>query len=202
MICDEMEILGVLGKADSATTNERSVIAIIHGAVERAIKDYCQAELEQDTFTEFYPLTSHRTVAADDVMGSYDTVGNRAVRVVRSTNPANRNLVVRNAPLRSVTSIFEDTSAYAGEGDSDFASGTELTLGTEYFPAWDSGNNASSGFCRSGRLIRINQDWPSQEKETTFPEEETTPPVFPGESPAENLRRSERAPRLLTCWYF
>jgi hypothetical protein len=58
-------------------------------------------------------------------------------------------------PVRSVASLYEDSSAYAGDGSSDFAAGSLLTEGTNFWVDWD-----KSGICRSGRIVRIGSAWP------------------------------------------
>src|SRR5690606_19172886 len=56
--------------------------------------------------------------------------------------------------VRSITSVYEDVNAKAGQGSNDFPASTLLTAGTEYWLDVD-----ETGLSRSGFLIREAGTW-------------------------------------------
>jgi hypothetical protein len=69
-----------------------------------------------------------------------------------------RELLLRHCPVRSITSVYEDSGAYYGEASGAFAASTLLTAGTDYCLARD--NAAENEVSRSGVLLRIGGYWP------------------------------------------
>lgn len=71
-----------------------------------------------------------------------------------------RELLLRNYPVQTVTSVYVDSSAYYGDGPSAFGSTTLLTAGVDYtlHQNFSSGGTQKSG---TGILLRIGNVWPS-----------------------------------------
>jgi hypothetical protein len=66
------------------------------------------------------------------------------------------HFVLPEMPVESITSLYWDPAAYAGQGTDDFASTTLLTAGTDYFLDRDrTGDNYSN----SGKVFRIGGVW-------------------------------------------
>jgi hypothetical protein len=75
-------------------------------------------------------------------------------------SPGTRKLSLKETPVSfSGLSVYEDTSAYAGQGASDFASTTLLTQGADYH--LDRSNLTTSGESRNGILHRVGV-WPAR----------------------------------------
>lgn len=69
-------------------------------------------------------------------------------------------LLLRNRPVQSVTSVYEDPTGYYGDGPDAFASGTLLTAGTDYVLVRDRTIVAEQS--RIAKLIRLNSMWPGR----------------------------------------
>jgi hypothetical protein len=162
MILSWQQALAYLGKAGAATDAEIALVQALLPSVEQQIKDYCHCDLEQATYTEYYP-TMTRKAHIDQIGGTWDVSGSRAYRVFVGGDDSATRLYLRQIPVRSITSIYEDSSAYYGEGSGDFGASTELTLGTDYSVAWESGSNSSNGLCRTGRLVKHVGNWSMRE---------------------------------------
>lgn len=73
-------------------------------------------------------------------------------------NGNNNEMVrVRQRPVLSITNVWEDPSACAGQNANDFQSGTLLTAGTDYYLPWDMPDNSQASW--TGRLIRLGTVW-------------------------------------------
>lgn len=66
-----------------------------------------------------------------------------------------RAIILKNRPVISITSVFEDFQAYYGYNPTSFGPTTLLTPGIHYTLDLDTGTNES----RSGLLIRIGGVW-------------------------------------------
>lgn len=96
-----------------------AVLTQFLGEADAGIKKWCQRNLEEDTYTEFYS-------------GNNDPV-----------------LILREIPVSEVTSVHLDMTGYSGQGTNAFAASTLLTLGTDYFLELDKGGEVSNrGFLR------------------------------------------------------
>lgn len=70
-----------------------------------------------------------------------------------------RELVLRQRPVQSITSVYEDAGAYYGEASGAFAASSLLTAGSDYCLKRDHGTGAVVS--ESGILLRIGSAWPS-----------------------------------------
>ena len=87
-------------------------------AADKAVKTYCGRDFESATYTEFYSGTGRR------------------------------DLVLRQRPVTSVTSVHLDPDGYYGDGPGAFASTTLLTAGIDYVLIKDDGTSGKSGLIR------------------------------------------------------
>lgn len=69
-----------------------------------------------------------------------------------------RELFLRQRPVQSVSSVYEDSAAYYGEADGAFPATSLLTAGTDYCLKRDNGTGAVVS--KSGILLRIGSAWP------------------------------------------
>lgn len=95
--------------------------------VDRLIKSYVKQNLEEATYTEYY-------------WGS-----------------GTRELVLRQRPVQSITSLYEDGDGYFGYGSDPFTSADLLTAGTDYALSRDSSATEAS---KTGIVYRLGSAWP------------------------------------------
>lgn len=153
MIVSKAEILTYLGMTSGTSDADSALVTLLHSKVEGTIKRYLGYDPEQTTFVEIVPGGSiYRYV--DMSLATYDVIGtsNRAA----AWTVDHDRLQLRHVPVRSITSVYENASAYAGDAPGAFsASAALLTEGQDYYVDWD-----TTGICRSGMLIRVGA-WPA-----------------------------------------
>lgn len=138
-IVSQLEILRYLGKVNP-TDDELEIIGILHPMVERAVRSEIQSGVTQDTYTHYLP-------------GAEGTPPERRIST-KYTPPKPNILTLPEFPVRSITSVHEDSSAYANSGSSPWGSETELTEGTDFYVDYD-----QSGLSMSGMLITLGSGW-------------------------------------------
>ena len=76
--------------------------------------------------------------------------------------PDGWNLLLRNRPVISVTSVYEDTNGFWNQSATPFPAETLLTAGVDYALQEDAGELvATYGYIsRSGIIRRLNRSWP------------------------------------------
>ncbi len=67
---------------------------------------------------------------------------------------------LRQKPVVSITNVWEDPNACAGQGPNDFGTGTLLTAGVNYYLPWDMPNGQNASW--TGRLVKLNSVWEPQ----------------------------------------
>lgn len=111
----------------ATSTAQDALLTEIVAEADSTLKNYLGQNVEQATYTEYY-------------------LGN-----------GRRELLLRQLPVMSITSIALDADGYFGYGENPFATGDLLTAGVDY--ALDrSSNSEGSG---SGIVYRINAVWPA-----------------------------------------
>jgi len=156
MICDRAEILAFLGKAGNVTDPEDSLLMMLAPMVERSVKGFVGYSVEQATHTHYLPR-DRRGGNIDPAVRYYDVRGGRAVGATVGGVAEAAMLLVPELPLRSITNLYEDTSAYAGQGSGDFAASTELTSGDDFYVQYE-----PAGLCKSGIIHRTAGYWPAR----------------------------------------
>lgn len=158
MIASRAEIMVWLGKADSATNHEEALVAMVHPLVEQAVKDFVGYQIEQATYTHYLPERS-RELEPDPRLWDYDAAGGRVLTTQHAGSRNATELLLPELPVRSVTTLYEDSGAYGDQGATDFASSTLLTEGTHFWRDVD-----ASGLGCSGILHRIGSYWPARSR--------------------------------------
>ena len=138
------EVLVYLGKGSTVTTKEAGLLTTIKPQVERMVRRYvgCGITQQAAAYTHYLPAgnpLNTRDAADSTVLSRFGT-----------------HLQAPEFPIRTITTVSEDTGAYAGTASSPWASTSLLTAGTDYYADFD-----QAGLCKSGQLIRINTQWPS-----------------------------------------
>lgn len=109
--------------------------------------------IAQATYTEYQRKNNIGYVPNTDEV---NVIGDK-VYLGHSNSLMGEYLQLDNAYVRSITSIYEDLAAFFGQGSSDFAAGTLLTAGTDYYLELD-----KSGLSKSGRVLRVYRNWSSR----------------------------------------
>lgn len=122
-------------------------------AAHASVRKHLRYDPEQQTRTEFYPRGVERSASGGE--GTWDSRGGQAFFEPASGGGEADVLVLAHIPVRSITSLYEDSDARFGTAASAFPASTLLTQGTDYWPEFD-----SASFCMSG-IIRRNTAWPT-----------------------------------------
>ena len=142
MIVKTAEAMTWIGKPN-ATPQELAMLNLFHRKAEQAVKSHCHTELETATFTEFYPTEdarrSHENIVDVDAASQFAIIsaldGPDIVRL-------------RNVPVRSITSVYEQPGACAGQVSGAFPASTLLTAGTHYWLDIERAGLSRTGFLR------------------------------------------------------
>ena len=136
-IVDIAELLSYLGKGFGVRDSELGLIQQLKTYAERAVRRHVGTGITQASYTHILPMVDSYANAVSQ--SGYGEV-----------------LRLPEYPVRSVTSVYEDITAYGGQGSDAFDDSTELTAGEDYYLAVD-----QSGLSWFGHLVRINSSWPT-----------------------------------------
>lgn len=122
-----------------------SLATAVQQLAENHVKDHLGwQEIEQTTFTEYYPLDTGEPYNGDPTY----VVNSAHTEAVPGQWRAGHTLQLRNIPVRSVTNVWEDMTGYFGQGVNAF-SAPALTSGSDYYVKME-----RDGICWSGNLVR------------------------------------------------
>jgi hypothetical protein len=133
---------------DCPSENETEAVLFLKRRAERMVRRYLGCAVTQGTYTHYLPTGN-----------AFHDRRARSLPYYRSDNYYGQELKLPEYPLRSVTSIYEDRYAYAGDASGAWASTTELTAGTDYYAEWD-----QDGLSKRGYLLRLKTGWSSVPK--------------------------------------
>lgn len=108
---------------------DTALLNAIRLRVESFVRQYCRWNITEANYTHFLPATG--------------PVGNR--------------LILPQPFVTDVASVYEDYNAKAGQQSGDFAAGTLLTVGDDYYLDYDAEDDSKEGI-----IVRVNKDWPSR----------------------------------------
>ena len=154
MIVLESEVRAALGLMPAITDTQqaRLMLAVMSGHA--AIRKYLHYDPEQRAGNaEYYPRAD--SLINVDHIGEWDVNTNHTRATFTNTRGIFKNLQLARLPIRSVSEVRVDYSAYFGQQNGDFGSGTEWEQGVDYAVEWD-----EEGVCRSGCLVAISTGWP------------------------------------------
>jgi hypothetical protein len=152
-IVDISEVETYLGIGDTITEKDRGLLEWCRQMTEYLVRDFCGHGITQATYTdEFYPVDDLTPDVRRKLM---EYRGGQVVTIPEGTARAD-SIYLRNIFTKSITTVHEDTAAYAGQGPSDFAAASLLTAGTHYYLVLD---NDASTISKSGELRRIGTGW-------------------------------------------
>jgi hypothetical protein len=122
----------------------------------RAVKDFVGFDIEQATYTEYYPVSDQ--IGSESPLARADTymslLGSGSLETVGVSD-----LFLKQRPVRSITSIHENRGAWdANAASGDWSSDSLLASGSDYKVDWD-----EDGLCMSGTITRQGI-WPSAKR--------------------------------------
>lgn len=118
---------------------------MLHLHAESTVKTRLGYNVEQATYVEYYPTVDR---------GLWEHGITRAGRIFH----------LRQRPVTSISSLYEDLDAYFAQASSAFASTDQLTEGTDYiFPLdHDADNDNTVDASLTGKVIHLNnKGWPT-----------------------------------------
>ena len=117
---------------------------MLHVHAEGVVKEYLGYYVEATSHREYYPTKDYGLAKAGVTRGE-------------------RELYLKNRPLREVTRVYEDSGGYFAQASGAFGSGTALTVGTDYFWVvdYDRNNDGTDESGRHAKLVRLNDGWPT-----------------------------------------
>lgn len=154
MLANLSEILTALGLASSATPQDLALANLVHRKAERAVKKYLGYDVEQATYSEYYPEQNFQAPQALLIAG-YELAGGRATPVEWFADDR-RILQLRQLPVRSVSAVYEDTGAWLN----GFPPSFQTLLNNGDYMIDDPGDAAAW----SGMLFRLSGVWTNRER--------------------------------------
>lgn len=145
-ICSNIEVLAYLG-ISVPTAAETAMVNLLRPKAESAVRRYVGFTITQATHTHFLPVQNEN---AGEIEG-LDVVNGR---VAFEFSNATDKMYLPERPVRSITSLYEDSAAYGGQGSGDFPAGSALTGGTDYYIDY-----TTSGVSWSGLLRKVAGTW-------------------------------------------
>lgn len=150
-ICSVADVCLELGIASPTEAQTAQITALIR-RVESRVKKFLGYGVEQATYTHFLP-NRNLFITEGAVLDSVNE------RVVVENQSDTRILQLPEIPVRSITSIYEDSAALAGQGANDFPVSSLLVSGTDYYLDVD-----KSGISRTGHVIRFFGAWAPRQR--------------------------------------
>jgi hypothetical protein len=147
-ICSKADVTTWLGLNSSLSEKEDMLLELLIPLAESSLKNFIGFSAESATYTQFFPARGGYN--EDEIVG-LDVVNNR---VVAEYAGGFSGLFLKELPVRSITSIYDDPAAFGGQGASDFPASSLLTSGTDYYLDVD-----QSGISWSGKVIRRYGTW-------------------------------------------
>lgn len=129
-------------------------LELIQPWVESAIAQVLGYNLEQATYTEYCPASgSERPPLEFGIDVGWDLIGGVVAPRTRG-DPTMGVLQLKNLPVRSVTSVNENLSAWSkGVTDGDWPAASLLPVQAYRL------DQPENGYCMNGRLIRVVGSW-------------------------------------------
>lgn len=148
MICTPSDVTTYLG-----IPSMTALATLCQQMAEQSVKDYLGTqEIEQQSWTEYYPLDYAAAAQPGDPHYIVDSAYQRAIPgFYRSDNI----IQLRQLAVRQITSVNEDATGYFGQVAGSFGAGTLLTSGSDYYVKYET--PALSGglpISWSGQIVR------------------------------------------------
>lgn len=151
-ILTDQDVIDALGGDVSAA--DQTIVGMFRPIAERFVKLGVGYNIEQATYTAYYPQATKR-IPLDGYIEGWEKTGDLVTAYSQEMDRQSL-LVVDQLPLRSVTTIHENDSAQDAGTANDFTSAHLLTANQQYqvdFPD-------STGISWTGFIYRIGGAWP------------------------------------------
>ncbi len=156
-IIDLSEVQLMLGLSASMTEEERALISAAIVRAESAVTKYLHYDPVQRSRTEYYPVRSYLAQSREVVWETSDT----HAFLRHGADTAVDELQLQHIPVRSDPAIDLriDIDGRFGTRSGSFASTTQKTEGTDFWPNYDGLDDGGDELCRDGILRSVGQ-WP------------------------------------------
>ncbi len=138
--------------AASISSGDANLLAQVQPAAESAVRRFLGYNPARATHTELYPR--HVQPPGSGRGGVWDLTPGGLVQFGSFGSHGDERLQLKHLPVRTITTIHEDTDARAGSVAGSFAAATLLTEGDDYYLDTD-----EAGTSRSGIVYRVGS-WP------------------------------------------
>lgn len=129
-----------------------TALAQLLGAIEKAVKKFLGFNVEQATYTEYYPEVGYSNIESDPLVAGYDMSVGGVAYPYRLGDFSRSILQLRELPVRSITSIYENSAAWLTAGGS-WPAGTLVDPAVYYLDI------VQSGYSWTGQIIRNVGTW-------------------------------------------
>lgn len=154
------EILTHLQLTGVITSLQQAVLTQLRPACERLVKEFVGYEIEQASHTEYLP-TFNRSIEGDQLVEGYEGSPAGAIPAYWGSSDG-RIMYLTQLPVRSVTSLYENLSAWSTAGGS-WPAANLLSEGPDFWIDYDS-SLSGGDVCWSGALIRQYGVWPRERR--------------------------------------
>ena len=141
---------GFLGKRSLISDDDSDQLADLIPIAQSLVERHIGYRIEQASYTDFYP----RVDADGSIPLSSPQLDSNAAGKVFFREGVGSVLVLDNLPVRSITSIYEDSNGYFGQVSGAFDASTLLVAGEDYFLITE-----RTGFSQSGQVVRRSGSW-------------------------------------------
>lgn len=156
MILSPAECRVLLKLHASITDYEEALLNMMIPAAQAAVSSVLGYDPEHATRKELLPTIGSQHVAESD---EWRSDGSLAYRASQGIGIHDNLLYCKFVPVRSVTSLYEDSDARHGKRSGAFA--TQLVEGTGFVPEYDQFDSDGNELSTSGILRRIGTTWPT-----------------------------------------
>jgi len=156
MILSPAEARVLLNLHDSITSHELAMLNMLLPAAQSAVASTLGYDPEHGTRKELLPTLPTQQVAESD---EWRSDGSRAYYASHSIGVHDNLLYCKFVPIRSVTSLYEDSDARHGKRSGAFE--TQLTEGVGFVPEYDQFDSDGNELASSGILRRVGTTWPT-----------------------------------------
>ena len=154
-IVDASMVLLQLGLCDSATDEERAVVANEIAAVEGEVRRYLGYDPVRAERTEYYP----RQTTGSSRVGIWEANDTHAFVRELSSEAAN-GLQLRHIPIRSISTLHLDFDARSGTAPGAFGDDSLKTEGNDFWPNYDLIDSDGNKMASDG-ILRSYGRWPT-----------------------------------------
>lgn len=164
------ECVTYLRATQKGTESDLGLIQMFLPIVERLVRRHVGYHIEHKVHTEYHPYMSTRPSLSqgfteDEDLFRYEGSPQGARPIRQGRGNSRDALLLRNLPVRSVTSIHEDPNAWVtveSPSYTKWSDGTLLVEARDYVVDWDCDDEDGNTICKSGIVFRNGGIWSLQ----------------------------------------